>query len=240
MNPQKMYERREGEHSSLYLCLTKGTLANYNRRTINTIIQSYWPFTPLSPKYNNRSTWAHLNPEMIFIERKTKGRRDKNLNKDENKENGSKVISGMWKATISISYDSSHYTTAIVNGRQFEIGLFFNRVEILKEFVCIVLHVFVITKTIQVRRTRHAGHIAGEARTNSSVMYSYGPTHMAEQKQDDQLEHTYSSNVRIRDVALKTCQKQWMIGKSGERGSGISVLAAWHDDDDDMSSAMII
>ena len=29
---------------------------------------------------------------------------------------------------------------------------------------------------------------AGEARTNSSVMYSYGPLHMAEEKQDDQLE----------------------------------------------------
>ena len=49
---------------------------------------------------------------------------------------------------------------------------------------------------------------AGEARTNSSVMYSYGPPHMAKQKQDDQLEHTYSSYVRIRDVALKTCQKR--------------------------------
>ena len=31
---------------------------------------------------------------------------------------------------------------------------------------------------------------AGEAVTSSQVMYSYGPTHMAEQKQDDQLEHT--------------------------------------------------
>ena len=72
----------------------------------------------------------------------------------------------------------------------------------------------------------------GEARKNSSVMYSYGPPHMAEQKQDDQLEHTYSSYVRIRDVALKTCQKRWMIGKSGEKGSGISVRAARHDDDD--------
>ena len=64
-------------------------------------------------------------------------------------------------------------------------------------------------------------------------MYSYEPPHMAKQKQDDQLEHTYSSYVRIRDVALKTCQKRWMIGRSGERGSGISVLAARHDDDDD-------
>ena len=74
---------------------------------------------------------------------------------------------------------------------------------------------------------------AGEARTNSSAMYSYGPPHMAKQKQDDQLEHTYSSYVRIRDVALKTCQKRWMIGRSGERGSGISMLAAQHDYDDD-------
>ena len=57
---------------------------------------------------------------------------------------------------------------------------------------------------------------AGEARTNSSVMYSYGPPHMAKQKQDDQLEHTYSSCVRIRDVALKTCQKRRMIGRSDD------------------------
>ena len=33
---------------------------------------------------------------------------------------------------------------------------------------------------------------AGEAETRS-VMYSYGPPHMAEQKQNNQLEHTYSS-----------------------------------------------
>ena len=69
-------------------------------------------------------------------------------------------------------------------------------------------------------------------------MYSYGPPHMAEQKQDDQLEHTYSSYVRIRDVALKTCLRWWTIGKSGERGSGISVLVAWHDDDDDISHTL--
>ena len=64
-------------------------------------------------------------------------------------------------------------------------------------------------------------------------MYSYGPPHMAKQKQDDQLEHTYSSYVRIQDVALKTCQKRWIIGRSAERRSGISVLAARHDDDSD-------
>ena len=64
-------------------------------------------------------------------------------------------------------------------------------------------------------------------------MYSYGHPHMAKQKQDDQLELTYSSYVRTQDVTLKTCQRRWMIGRSGERGSGISVLVARHDDDDD-------
>ena len=56
---------------------------------------------------------------------------------------------------------------------------------------------------------------------------------MAKQKQDDRHEHTYSSYVRIRDAALKTSQKRWMIGRSGERESGIYVLAVRRDDDDD-------
>ncbi len=56
---------------------------------------------------------------------------------------------------------------------------------------------------------------------------------MDEQRQDVQLEPTYSSSVPILDVALRTCQKQWTIGRGGERGPGISVLIARHDDDDD-------
>ena len=64
-------------------------------------------------------------------------------------------------------------------------------------------------------------------------MHSYGPPHMAVQKQDDLLEHTYSNSVRIRVVALKTCQRRRTIGRSDARGSGISRLAAQHDDDDD-------
>ena len=72
-------------------------------------------------------------------------------------------------------------------------------------------HLPPITKTIQVRRTRHAGH--------------------------DQHELTYSNYVRTQDVTLKTCRRRWMIGRSGERGSRISVLAARHDDDDDISWA---
>ena len=56
---------------------------------------------------------------------------------------------------------------------------------------------------------------------------------MDEQMQDDQLEPTFSSYVPIRDVAQKTCRKHWTIRRGGERRSGISVLMAWHDDDDD-------
>ena len=85
-----------------------------------------------------------------------------------------------------------------------------------------------ISKTI-VRWTRHAGHCY----RSSKVMLSDGPPHIAEQKQDDQLEHAYSSFVRIRDIALGTCQKRWTIGRSDKRGSGISMLAAQDDDDDD-------
>ena len=70
-------------------------------------------------------------------------------------------------------------------------------------------------------------------------MYSYGPPHMAEQKQDDQLEHTFSSYVKIRDVALKTYQRRWTIGRSGERGSGISEPSAQHNDDDDDASGRL-
>ena len=52
---------------------------------------------------------------------------------------------------------------------------------------------------------------------------------MAEQKQDDQLEHSYSSYVRIRDVALKTCRRRWTKGRSGERVRDIraSGMTCW-------------
>ena len=63
-------------------------------------------------------------------------------------------------------------------------------------------------------------------------MYSCGPPHMDVQEWDDQHEPTYSNYVRTQDVTLKTCRRRWMIGRNGERGSGISALAAWHDDDE--------
>ena len=92
-------------------------------------------------------------------------------------------------------------------------------------------HLPPIMKTIHVRRTRHAGHCWKSRDELISDILLWTP-HMAVQKQDGQLEHIYSISVRIRDIALKTCQRRWTIGRSGERGPGISVQAAWHDDDE--------
>ena len=64
-----------------------------------------------------------------------------------------------------------------------------------------------ITKTIKVRRSRHAGH-CWRSRDELISDVLLWTSHMAEQKQGDQLECTYSSSVRIRDVALRTCQKR--------------------------------
>ena len=77
-------------------------------------------------------------------------------------------------------------------------------------------------------------------------MYSCGPFHMDVQRLDDLLKPIYSSTVPIQDVFLKICRKQWMIGRGGERGSGISVLIARHDDDiiwyrgDNLNSLLIL
>ena len=46
-------------------------------------------------------------------------------------------------------------------------------------------------------------------------------------KVDDHLEPIYNSSVPIQDVTLKIYQERWT--KSGETGSGKSVLAARHD-----------
>ena len=64
-------------------------------------------------------------------------------------------------------------------------------------------HLLPITKTIQVRRTRHARHCWRSRDELISDVLLWTPTYAA-QKQDDQLEHTCNCYVRIRDVALKT------------------------------------
>ena len=85
-----------------------------------------------------------------------------------------------------------------------------------------------ITKTIQVRRTRHAGHCWRSRDELISDVLLWTPTYG--RAKAGRPARTY--NVRIRDVALKTCQRRWTIVRSGERGSGISVPAARHYDDE--------
>ena len=66
-------------------------------------------------------------------------------------------------------------------------------------------------------------------------MYSCRPLHRYEQRQDVQLEYTYSIPLPIPDVALK----QWTKERGGEQRSEISVLMAWHDDADDTTNGWI-
>ena len=93
-------------------------------------------------------------------------------------------------------------------------------------------HLPPITKTIQVRRNRHAGHCWRSKDELISDVLLWAPTYG--QAKAGRPARTYIQQLlRTLDVALKTSQKRRMIGRSGERGSGISELAAQHDDDDD-------
>ena len=52
-------------------------------------------------------------------------------------------------------------------------------------------------------------------------MYSYGPPHMAVQKQDDQHEHTFSNYVRIRGCCPKDLpEANEREGKVAREGQG--------------------
>ena len=89
-------------------------------------------------------------------------------------------------------------------------------------------HLPPITKTIKIRQTRHVGHCWRNKDELISDVFLWTLSHGCASA-GWQLEHTYSSSVQIRDVPLRTCRKQWTIGRSGERGSGISVLIARRD-----------
>ena len=93
-------------------------------------------------------------------------------------------------------------------------------------------HLPPITKIIQVRRTRHAGHCWRSRDELISDVLLWIPTYG--RAKAGRPARTYSRYVKIRDVVQRTWRRRWTIGKSGERGSGISVLAARHDDNDDI------
>ena len=87
-------------------------------------------------------------------------------------------------------------------------------------------HLPPITKSIQVRRTRHAGHCWRSRDELIRDVLLWIPTHGPRKSRTTRHERTFSSCVRIQDVVLKTCLGRWTIGRSGERGSGISVAAS--------------
>ena len=79
-------------------------------------------------------------------------------------------------------------------------------------------HLPPITKTIQVRRTRHAGYCWRSRDELISDVLQWTPT---------------CGRAKAGRPARTCIQRRWTIGRSGERGSGISVPVARHDDDDD-------
>ena len=78
-------------------------------------------------------------------------------------------------------------------------------------------HLPPITKTIQTRRTRHARHYWRSRDELKSDVLLWTPTY----------------GRPTRTYIQQLCEDTgWTIGRSGETGSGISVLVTQHDDDD--------
>ena len=93
-------------------------------------------------------------------------------------------------------------------------------------------HLPPITKTIQVRWTRHAGHCWRSRDEFISDVLLWTPTYG--RAKAGQPARTYMQQL-CEDTGcdtVKTCRRRWTIGRSGERGSEIFVPMAWYDDDD--------
>ena len=88
-------------------------------------------------------------------------------------------------------------------------------------------HLPPITKTIQVRRTRHAGHCWRSRDELIRDVLLWIPTHG--RAKAGRPVRTYIQQL-CEDTGCCTCLGRWTIGRSGER-SGISVLPARYDDE---------
>ena len=95
-------------------------------------------------------------------------------------------------------------------------------------------HLPSISKTVQIRQSKQAGHYWSSKGEIISDVLLWNP-HTDDQVYSDQLEPIHNRSVLIQDVAWKTCREWSTTGMSGRRGSGKSVLAARHDDVDDDS-----
>ena len=100
-------------------------------------------------------------------------------------------------------------------------------------------HLPPIMKTIQVRRTRHAVHCWRSWDELIRDVLLWIPTHG--RAKAGRPARTYIQQLcEDTDVVLKSCLGGWTRGRSGEKGSGISVLPARHDDDDEFSESISI
>ena len=95
-------------------------------------------------------------------------------------------------------------------------------------------HVPPISKPIQVRAVRHAGHCRRSKSERVSYVFLWTPSHGQARTQSDQFEPICNSSVPIQDVVWKTYRERRAIGTSGMRESGKSMLAARHDDEEDL------
>ena len=93
-------------------------------------------------------------------------------------------------------------------------------------------HLPPITKTIKARRTRHAGHCWRSRDEIISDVLLWTPTYGSAKA--GRPDWTYIQQLS-EDTGCSPEDRRWTIGRSGERGSGIFVLAARHDDDDDIA-----
>ena len=92
-------------------------------------------------------------------------------------------------------------------------------------------HLPPIAKTIQVRRTRHAGHCwrSKDELISDVLLWTRTPG----RAKAGRPARTYIQQLcEVTGCIPEDLPGRWTIAKSGERGSGISVLAVRHDDDD--------
>ena len=92
-------------------------------------------------------------------------------------------------------------------------------------------HLPPITKTIQVRRARHAGHCSRSRDELIRDVLLWTPTHG--RAKAGRPARTYIQQLCDYTGCCPEDLGRWTIGRSGERGSGISVLPARYDDDDE-------
>ena len=94
-------------------------------------------------------------------------------------------------------------------------------------------HLTPITKTIQVRRTRHAGHCWRSRDELISDVLLWTPSHCRAKVRRPA--RTYIQQLcKDTTCSFEDLPEAMNEGeKWRDRGSGISVLVAWHDDDDD-------